>query len=165
MALLEPPRGFSAVTVIAAPAAVISTPRGLRTTLVRLSVESLIGGNQNGMEVEMRSSTMILLSAVVGVLLVLVASTRNEAAPTAIPEPAIAAAAAPPINPIRALTSPSCSSDGCPLSCSPKESLVSAICVGVTGAKFSDAIRVDDGVMTATCSSSTNSIVVLCALK
>jgi hypothetical protein len=116
------------------------------------------------MEIKMRSSSMILLSALLAVFLVFVASTRNEAAATAPPE-AVAATpvAVPEIPPIRAVSSPSCSTDGCPTACAPKELLVSAICIGVTGAKFSDAIQVADGVMTASCGSRSNSIVVLCA--
>lgn len=112
----------------------------------------------------MRSSAMILLSAVVAVALLLVGSGRNDAV-TVIDTANAATPAAAPVNPIRAITSQSCSSDGCPTSCSADEALISAICVGVTGAKFSDAIRVAGGVLTATCASNTSNIVVLCARK
>lgn len=111
----------------------------------------------------MRSSAMILLSAVVAVALLLVGSGRNDA--VTVIDTANAATPAAPVSPIRAITSQSCSSDGCPTSCNADEALVSAICVGVTGAKFSDAIRVADGVLTATCGSNTSNIVVLCARK
>jgi hypothetical protein len=117
------------------------------------------------MEVEMRSSTMIFLSAVIGVMLLLVATTRNEAAQSDRVDAGVTSTSIAPVSPIRALTSSSCSSDGCPLTCSANEALASAICVGVTGAKFSDAIHVADGVMTASCGPSSSNLVVLCARK
>jgi hypothetical protein len=107
---------------------------------------------------------MILLSAVAGVALLLVAANRDDAGLTS----AAQAATTPTpvaVSPIRALTSASCASDGCPTTCTSEEALISAICVGVTGAKFSEAIKVADGVMTATCNSSSDSIVVVCARK
>lgn len=115
----------------------------------------------------MRSSTMILLSAAVAVVLFLAAGGRNEAAQGDRTETSLTPAPAPAVvvSPIRAITSESCASDGCPATCGSNEALVSAICVGVTGAKFSEAIRVEEGVMTATCGSSANNIVVLCARK
>jgi hypothetical protein len=116
------------------------------------------------MEVKMRSSTMILMSAVAGVALLLVVSNRDNAGLTTAAQAAPAAAPVA-VSPIRALTSASCASDGCPTTCNAEEALVSAICVGVTGAKFSEAIKVADGVMTATCGSSASSIVVVCARK
>ncbi|MBB5045917.1 hypothetical protein HNR60_000652 [Rhodopseudomonas rhenobacensis] len=113
----------------------------------------------------MRSSTMILLSAAVAVVLFLAAGGRNEAAQGDRTETSLTPAPAVVVSPIRAITSESCASDGCPATCGSNEALVSAICVGVTGAKFSEAIRVEEGVMTATCGSSANNIVVLCARK
>lgn len=111
----------------------------------------------------MRSSAMIFLSSVLTVMLLLVGSGRNDT--IQVFDTAVAATPVAPISPIRAITSQSCSSNGCPTSCDANEALVSAICVGVTGAKFSDTIRVEDGVLTATCGSNTNNIVVLCARK
>ncbi|WP_415914712.1 hypothetical protein [Rhodopseudomonas palustris] len=108
---------------------------------------------------------MILLSAAVAVVLFLAAGGRNEAAQGDRTEAALTPASPVVVSPIRAITSESCASDGCPAACDSNEALVSAICVGVTGAKFSEAIRVEDGVMTATCGSSANNIVVLCARK
>lgn len=111
----------------------------------------------------MRSSAMLLLSSVVAVMLLLVGSGRNDT--IVVFDAAVAATPVAPVSPIRAISSQSCSSNGCPTSCDANETLVSAICVGVTGAKFSDTIRVEDGVLTATCASNTNNIVVLCARK
>ncbi|WP_331170848.1 hypothetical protein [Rhodopseudomonas sp.] len=108
---------------------------------------------------------MILLSAAVAVVLFLAAGGRNEAAQGDRLDSALTPASPVAVSPIRAITSESCAADGCPATCGANEALVSAICVGVTGAKFSEAIRVEDGVMTATCGSSSNNIVVLCARK
>ncbi len=111
----------------------------------------------------MRSSTMILLSSIVAVFLMLVVTGQQNG--VHVIDTAVAATPVAPVSPIRAVTSQSCSSDSCPTRCDADEALVSAICIGVTGAKFSDTIRVDNGVLTATCGSNTSNIVVLCARK
>ena len=111
----------------------------------------------------MRSSTMILLSSIVAVFLMLVVTGQQNG--MHVIDTAVAATPVAPVSPIRAVTSQSCSSDSCPTRCEADEALVSAICIGVTGAKFSDTIRVDNGVLTATCGSNTSNIVVLCARK
>jgi hypothetical protein len=64
---------------------------------------------------------------------------------------------------IRTLTSSSCAADSCPTACEANETLVSALCVGNGTARFSDAIGVTGGVMTARCGPSTTRIVVSCA--
>ncbi|MBI5128070.1 MAG: hypothetical protein HZA66_01390 [Rhodopseudomonas palustris] len=64
---------------------------------------------------------------------------------------------------IRTVTSTSCSSNGCPTTCDSGETLVSALCVGNSSARFSDTIIVENGVMTARCGPSSTSIVLSCA--
>ncbi|MCP9625806.1 hypothetical protein NML43_01760 [Rhodopseudomonas palustris] len=64
---------------------------------------------------------------------------------------------------IRTVTSTSCVSNGCPTSCDSGETLVSALCVGSSSARFSDTITVERGVLTARCGPTSSSIVVSCA--
>ncbi|MBB5049444.1 hypothetical protein HNR60_004222 [Rhodopseudomonas rhenobacensis] len=66
---------------------------------------------------------------------------------------------------IRTLTSSTCSADGCPVSCDADETLVSAICIGATSAKFSDNLQLSNGIMTARCGSSSTSTIATCARK
>jgi len=66
---------------------------------------------------------------------------------------------------IRTVTSESCSSNGCPTSCAPDETLLSAICVGTTSAKFSDNLQIENGVLTARCGPSTARTIATCARK
>jgi hypothetical protein len=65
----------------------------------------------------------------------------------------------------RTLTSSTCAANGCPTSCGADEILASAYCISGGVARLSDQLSVKDGVVTARCSSSTNSITVACARK
>ncbi|RJF76667.1 hypothetical protein [Rhodopseudomonas palustris] len=64
---------------------------------------------------------------------------------------------------IRTVTSTTCSSNGCPTACDSGETLVSALCVGSSSARFSDSIAVERGVLTARCGPTAASIVLSCA--
>jgi hypothetical protein len=67
---------------------------------------------------------------------------------------------------VRSATATACSSNGCPLSCSADEALVSALCVGTTGVRLSDSMQIDkDGVLTARCGSTSTSLILTCAKK
>jgi hypothetical protein len=66
---------------------------------------------------------------------------------------------------LRTVTSTTCTADGCPSSCGPNETLVSAICVGTTSARFSDSLSVEKGILTAKCGASSSSILLTCASK
>jgi hypothetical protein len=66
---------------------------------------------------------------------------------------------------LRTVTSMSCSADGCPSTCGPTESLVSAVCIGATSARFSDSLQVENGILTAKCGASFGSILLTCASK
>ena len=114
----------------------------------------------------MRSSSMILLCSVALVAALMV----NERSGThaVLIEPAVAAtpvAAPPPPPAFRTVTSSSCSANGCPTTCEAEEALISAICIGSTGAKFSESLVVENGQITASCGPSSTSIVVSCARK
>ncbi|MGP9812325.1 hypothetical protein ACTZWT_12500 [Rhodopseudomonas sp. NSM] len=114
-------------------------------------------------------------------------AAAQPAAPAPVPAPA-AAAAPPPAAPapdqkaqaerkssamasmsangaVRMLTSSSCASDGCPLACGADEILASAYCISGGAARLADQLQVKDGVVTAKCSPSANSISLACARK
>ena len=115
----------------------------------------------------MRSSSMILLGSVA--LVAALAVSERVGTRAVLIEPAVAAtpvAPAPPPPPaFRTVTSSSCSADGCPTTCETDEALISAICVGTTGAKFSESLLVENGQITASCGPSSTAIVVSCARK
>lgn len=119
------------------------------------------------------------------------ATAPAAAAATAAPEPAAKAApaAAPAASPapatktpaaaekqtsiaapttvaaVRNVTSTSCASDGCPVTCAANETLTSAYCLNGSGAKLADQLTVKDGSVTAKCSPSASGIKVACARK
>jgi len=70
--------------------------------------------------------------------------------------------AGPNGTPIREIVSTSCAKDGCPLACEPNETLVSAFCISRTGARLTDTLVNDKGVLRAKCAASFSSIVVTC---
>jgi hypothetical protein len=99
-------------------------------------------------------------------------ATENSAPPTAQPATAPtpksahkAAAPAAAEAAVRTVTSSSCASDGCPVSCASNEILTSAYCVSSGTARLTDQLAVKDGVVTARCSPSASSIKVACAHK
>jgi hypothetical protein len=95
-----------------------------------------------------------------------VSETAEPAAAPTAPAAEPAKAAAPAASGItRTLTSSSCASNGCPVSCSADEVMTSAYCLTTGGARLSDQLQVKNGVMTASCSSSTRGITVACARK
>jgi hypothetical protein len=66
---------------------------------------------------------------------------------------------------VRTVTSTSCSTDGCPTACTAEEALLSAVCVGTGGARFSDRLDYSNGTLTAQCGASSTSIVLTCIRK
>ena len=63
---------------------------------------------------------------------------------------------------VRTIVSTSCAKDGCPVSCEPDETLVTAFCISRNGARLTDNLVVDRGQLRAKCSSSALSISVTC---
>ncbi|MBB1089903.1 hypothetical protein [Rhodopseudomonas pseudopalustris] len=113
----------------------------------------------------MRSSTMILLGSV-ALVAAFAVSDRVGGPRGVLIEPAVAATpVAPPVSAFRTVTSSSCSANGCPTTCEADEALISAICIGSSGAKFSDNLLVENGQITASCGPSSTAIVVSCARK
>ncbi|MFC0239506.1 hypothetical protein [Rhodopseudomonas telluris] len=88
-------------------------------------------------------------------------------APAAAPSPAASNAMASMATPgaVRTVTSSSCGSNGCPVSCNADETLASAYCISGGTARLTDQLQVKDGLMTARCSPSASSISVSCARK
>ena len=67
---------------------------------------------------------------------------------------------------LRTATSTSCASNGCPLTCSADEVLVSGLCVGATGVRLSDNMQLDrEGALTVRCGSTSTSLILSCAKK
>ena len=67
-----------------------------------------------------------------------------------------------PVSPIKTLTSTSCPSDGCPISCEDDDTLLSAFCVSGTKARFADTLKLASGKLTATCGMGASSILAYC---
>jgi hypothetical protein len=79
-----------------------------------------------------------------------------------IGEPGIAGPPGPSENAVRVATSNSCAKDGCPVSCTPDESIVTAYCLAGAAARLSDTLLVSNGGTTAKCGGGSSSIVVYC---
>jgi hypothetical protein len=79
---------------------------------------------------------------------------------------AVATPAAPvPVSVVRTVTSASCATDGCPVSCASEEVLATAYCVTGKTARLTDLLQVKAGVVTAKCGPTASGIVVSCAHK
>uniref|UniRef100_Q07MH3 Collagen-like protein n=1 Tax=Rhodopseudomonas palustris (strain BisA53) TaxID=316055 RepID=Q07MH3_RHOP5 len=63
---------------------------------------------------------------------------------------------------IREIVSTSCAKDGCRVACEPDETLVSAFCIGRNGARLTDTLVLENGLLRAQCAPTVNSIVVTC---
>ncbi|WP_322516938.1 hypothetical protein SR870_05045 [Rhodopseudomonas palustris] len=100
-----------------------------------------------------------LIAAAVIVFAAMSSKQENVASNEATGPSAIALA---PVSPLKTLTSSSCASDGCPVSCESGETLLSAICVSGSKGRFADALRVENGVLTASCGTKASSILVYC---
>ncbi|MCP9627388.1 hypothetical protein NML43_09845 [Rhodopseudomonas palustris] len=85
------------------------------------------------------------------------------AAPSPAANNAMASMATP--GAVRTVTSSSCASNGCPVSCGADEVLASAYCISGGAARLTDQLQVKDGVVTARCSPGASSISVACARK
>ncbi|WP_054165196.1 hypothetical protein [Rhodopseudomonas sp. AAP120] len=94
------------------------------------------------------------------------AAEKPAVAPAA-PSPAANNAMASMATPgaVRTVTSSSCASNGCPVSCGADEVLASAYCISGGAARLTDQLQVKDGVVTARCSPAASSISVACARK
>ncbi|NVN85069.1 MAG: hypothetical protein HXX15_03175 [Rhodopseudomonas sp.] len=108
-------------------------------------------------------ASAVLLAAVAVYLVASNGALQGDGAGSA--SLAEAASVAPLVNPIRTVTSTSCSINGCPVSCAPDETLITAYCVGGNSARLSDSLQPNNGVLTARCSSTFASIVASCARK
>jgi hypothetical protein len=89
----------------------------------------------------------------------------SEAAQAAVEAQAVATAAIASMSVIRTVTSASCATDGCPVTCEPEELLATAYCVSGKTARLTDLLQVKAGVLTAKCGPKASSIVVSCAHK
>jgi hypothetical protein len=89
----------------------------------------------------------------------------SEAAPAAPDVQVAATTAVASLGVIRTVTSASCASDGCPVTCEPEEMLATAYCVSGKSARLTDLLQVKAGVLTAKCGPTSSSIVVSCAHK
>ncbi|MBI5132357.1 MAG: hypothetical protein HZA66_23195 [Rhodopseudomonas palustris] len=109
----------------------------------------------------MKISTLVVACIVAAVIVFAAKSSRHDdgASSDATERSAVALA---PISPVKALTSASCASDGCPVSCESGDTLLSAICVSGSKGRFADTMRVENGALTATCSNKAGSILVYC---
>jgi hypothetical protein len=70
--------------------------------------------------------------------------------------------AGPNGTPVRTIVSTSCAKDGCPVACEPDETLVTAYCISRSGARLTDNLVLDKGLLRAKCSATVSSILVAC---
>ncbi|PZA13852.1 hypothetical protein DNX69_01140 [Rhodopseudomonas palustris] len=110
----------------------------------------------------MKLSTLIVACIAAAVVVFGVRNFESEPSPTDTTEQAVAPAAPAPVSPIKTLTSTSCPSDGCPVSCAEDDTLLSAFCVSGTKARFADTLKLAGGKLTATCGMGASSILAYC---
>ncbi len=107
----------------------------------------------------MKIPTLAVALVAAAVIIFAAKSSKHEGN---VPEPTDNVVAQMPISPVKALTSASCASDGCPVSCEAGDTLLSAVCVSGTKGRFADTLRVDKGTLTATCATTASNILVYC---
>ena len=110
----------------------------------------------------MKLSTLIVACIAAAVVVFGVRNFKSEPSSTDATEQAVASAAPIPVSPIKTLTSTSCPSDGCPVSCAEEDTLLSAFCVSGTKARFADTLKLASGKLTATCGMGASSILAYC---
>jgi hypothetical protein len=93
--------------------------------------------------------------------LVLFVARNGQQEPPQAAEPE-ASTAAVPVSPLKTVTSDSCASDGCPVSCEDGDTLLSAFCISGSKARPADTLKLAGGKLTATCSMGARSIVMYC---
>ncbi|PPQ42239.1 hypothetical protein [Rhodopseudomonas palustris] len=109
----------------------------------------------------MKLPTLIIACIAAAVVVFGVRNFKSEPNPNDAAEQA-ASAAAVPVSPIKTVTSTSCPSDGCPISCAEDDTLLSAFCVSGTKARFADTLKLANGKLTATCGMGASSILAYC---
>lgn len=111
----------------------------------------------------MKLSTLIVACIAVAVVVFGVRNFQFDSDPAKDADAqAVATAAAVPVSPIKTVTSTSCASDGCPVSCADDDTLLSAFCVSGTKARFADTIKLAGGKLTATCGMGASSVLMYC---
>ncbi|WBU27774.1 hypothetical protein OOZ54_13990 [Rhodopseudomonas palustris] len=110
----------------------------------------------------MKLPTLIVACIAAAVVVFGVRNFKSEPNPNDAAEQAAASAAAVPASPIKTVTSTSCPSDGCPISCADDDTLLSAFCVSGTKARFADTLKLANGKLTATCGMGASSILAYC---
>lgn len=108
----------------------------------------------------MKFPTLAVALVAAAVILFAAKSSKHEKPVASDPAENVVAQIA--VSPVKTLTSATCSSDGCPVSCDAGETLLSAVCVSGTKGRFADTLRVDKGALTATCATTASSILVYC---
>uniref|UniRef100_E6VL09 Triple helix repeat-containing collagen n=1 Tax=Rhodopseudomonas palustris (strain DX-1) TaxID=652103 RepID=E6VL09_RHOPX len=110
----------------------------------------------------MKLPTLIVACIAAAVVVFGVRNFNSEPGPTDAAVQAVADATAVPVSPIKTVTSASCPSDGCPVSCADEDTLLSAFCVSGTKARFADTLKLANGKLTATCGMGASNIVAYC---
>lgn len=95
------------------------------------------------------------------VIIAVVVFAKNGLPPSGDSTQAVAVAPLP-VSPIRTVTSNSCASDGCPVSCDDGETLLSAFCIAGTKARFADTLKLAKGGVAATCGIGASSVLMYC---
>lgn len=108
----------------------------------------------------MKTPTLAVALVAAAVIIFAAKSSKHEEAVTGNAADGLVAQVA--VSPVKTLTSASCATDGCPVSCEAGDTLLSAVCVSGTKGRFADTLRLDKGALTATCGTTASSILVYC---
>jgi drug/metabolite transporter (DMT)-like permease len=103
------------------------------------------------------SKLAVLFIIVAGVAFVARSGSNDNAATDAAK-----LAAAVPASAIKTITSNSCASDGCPVSCEAGDTMLSAFCVSGTKARFADTLKLSKGTPTASCGMGAENVILYC---
>ncbi|KPG01014.1 hypothetical protein IP86_05990 [Rhodopseudomonas sp. AAP120] len=108
----------------------------------------------------MKIPTLAVALVAAAVIIFAAKNSKHEETVTSDPSEGVVAQIA--VSPVKTLTSTSCASDGCPVTCEAGDTLLSAVCVSGTKGRFADTLRVEKGALTATCGTTASSILVYC---
>jgi hypothetical protein len=112
-----------------------------------------------GMRLNMKFTTLAVVVIAAALAIFAARSGKQDSDATG---PSAATAAAAPASPIKTVTSNSCASDGCPVSCEADDTLLSAFCVSGSKARFADTLKLANGKLSATCGMGASSILMYC---
>jgi len=112
----------------------------------------------------MKLSTLAVICIAIAVVVFAARNFKQDSDASSEPTEQAAgkAPATVPVSPIKTVTSNTCGADGCPVSCEPGDTMLSAFCVAGSKARFADTLQMASGKLTATCGMGASSVVMYC---